>query len=147
MIDEDCFCTGPYRDGGRVLSSFVVFFFQAEDGIRDVAVTGVQTCALPILLLKAAAGGGGKGMRLVREEAELEAGFEAASSEARKAFGADEIYLEKYLERPRHIEIQILADSFGRVVALGEREGSIQRRHQKLIEEAPSVAGAPPARP
>src|SRR3989454_955711 len=98
------------------------------------------------VLLKAAAGGGGKGMRLVREEAELEAGFEAASSEARKAFGADEIYLEKYLERPRHIEIQILADSFGRVVALGERECSIQRRHQKLIEEAPSVAVTPPLR-
>src|SRR5213596_3713539 len=98
------------------------------------------------VLLKAAAGGGGKGMRLVREEAELEAGFEAASSEARKAFGADEIYLEKYLERPRHIEIQILADSFGRVVSLGERECSIQRRHQKLIEEAPSVAVTPPLR-
>jgi len=98
------------------------------------------------VLLKAAAGGGGKGMRLVREEAELEAGFAAASSEARKAFGADEIYLEKYLERPRHIEIQILADSFGRVVSLGERECSIQRRHQKLIEEAPSVAVTPPLR-
>src|SRR6266571_1993050 len=98
------------------------------------------------VLLKAAAGGGGKGMRLVREEAELEAGFEAASSEARKAFGADEIYLEKYLERPRHIEIQSLADSFGRVVSLGERECSIQRRHQKLIEEAPSVAVTPPLR-
>src|SRR6266571_2885447 len=95
---------------------------------------------------EAAPGGGGKGMRLVREEAELEAGFEAASSEARKAFGADEIYLEKYLERPRHIEIQILADSFGRVVSLGERECSIQRRHQKLIEEAPSVAVTPPLR-
>src|SRR5256885_237057 len=98
------------------------------------------------VFLKAAAGGGGKGMRLVREEAELEAGFEAASSEARKAFGADDIYLEKYLERPRHIEIQILADSFGRVVSLGERECSIQRRHQKLIEEAPSVAVTPPLR-
>jgi len=100
---------------------------------------------LPVLL-KAAAGGGGKGMRLVREEAELEAGFEAAASEALKAFGAGEVYLEKYLERPRHIEIQILADSYGRVVALGERECSIQRRHQKLIEEAPSVAVTPPLR-
>jgi acetyl-CoA carboxylase biotin carboxylase subunit len=98
------------------------------------------------VLLKAAAGGGGKGMRLIREEAELEAGFEAAASEALKAFGAGEVYLEKYLERPRHIEIQILADSFGRVVALGERECSIQRRHQKLIEEAPSVAVTPALR-
>src|SRR6195256_6859980 len=98
------------------------------------------------VLLKAAAGGGGKGMRLIREEAELEAGFEAAASEALKAFGAGEVYLEKYLERPRHIEIQILADSFGRVVALGERECSIQRRHQKLIEEAPSVAVTPELR-
>jgi len=98
------------------------------------------------VLLKAAAGGGGKGMRLIREEAELESGFEAAASEALKAFGAGEVYLEKYLERPRHIEIQILADSFGRVVALGERECSIQRRHQKLIEEAPSVAVTPALR-
>jgi acetyl-CoA carboxylase biotin carboxylase subunit len=98
------------------------------------------------VLLKAAAGGGGKGMRLIREESELESGFEAAASEALKAFGAGEVYLEKYLERPRHIEIQILADSFGRVVALGERECSIQRRHQKLIEEAPSVAVTPALR-
>src|SRR5881396_2210936 len=98
------------------------------------------------VLLKAAAGGGGKGMRLVREEAELEAGFEAAASEALKAFGAGEVYLEKYLDRPRHIEIQILADSFGRVVALGERECSIQRRHQKLVEEAPSLAVTPALR-
>jgi len=98
------------------------------------------------VLLKAAAGGGGKGMRLIREEAELEAGFEAAASEAVKAFGAGEVYLEKYLDRPRHVEIQILADSFGRVVALGERECSIQRRHQKLIEEAPSVAVTPALR-
>src|SRR6266567_7645952 len=98
------------------------------------------------VLLKAAAGGGGKGMRLVREEGELEAGFEAAASEALKAFGAGEVYVEKYLERQRHVEIQVLADSFGRVVALGERECSIQRRHQKLIEEAPSVAVTPALR-
>src|SRR3989449_2991400 len=98
------------------------------------------------VLVKAAAGGGGKGMRLVREEGELESAFEAATSEALKAFGAGEVYLEKYLERPRHIEIQILADSFGRVVSLGERECSIQRRHQKLVEEAPSVAVTPPLR-
>jgi acetyl-CoA carboxylase, biotin carboxylase subunit len=98
------------------------------------------------VLLKAAAGGGGKGMRVVRSEPELESAFEAASSEALKAFGAGEVYLEKLLERPRHIEIQILADQFGRVVALGERECSIQRRHQKLIEEAPSLAVTPALR-
>src|SRR5881227_3578578 len=98
------------------------------------------------VLLKAVAGGGGKGMRLVQTEAELEAAFEAAQSEAQKAFGAGEVYLEKYLERPRHIEIQVLADSFGRVVSLGERECSIQRRHQKLIEEAPSLAVTPALR-
>src|SRR6059036_1844156 len=100
---------------------------------------------LPVLL-KAAAGGGGKGMRLVREEGELASALEAAQSEALKAFGAGEVYVEKYLERQRHVEIQVLADSFGRVVALGERECSIQRRHQKLIEEAPSVAVTPALR-
>ena len=98
------------------------------------------------VLLKATAGGGGKGMRLVRDERELESAFQGAESEAVKAFGAGELYVEKYLERPRHIEIQILADSYGRVVALGERECSIQRRHQKLIEEAPSVAVTPALR-
>src|SRR5213593_737777 len=98
------------------------------------------------VLLKAAAGGGGKGMRLVREERELASAFEAAQSEAQKAFGAGEVYVEKYLDRPRHVEIQVLADSFGRVVSLGERECSIQRRHQKLIEEAPSVAVTPALR-
>jgi len=98
------------------------------------------------VLLKAAAGGGGKGMRLIRAEGEVESAFEAAASEARNAFGAGELYLEKYLERPRHVEIQVLADSYGRVVALGERECSIQRRHQKLIEEAPSLAVTPALR-
>src|SRR5881409_1715314 len=98
------------------------------------------------VLLKAAAGGGGKGMRLVREERELASAFEAAQSEAQKAFGAGEVYVEKYLDRARHVEVQILADANGRVVALGERECSIQRRHQKLIEEAPSVAVTPALR-
>src|SRR5437870_1551496 len=95
---------------------------------------------------KAIAGGGGKGMRLTRGEGELESAFETAQSEALKAFGAGELYVEKYLERPRHIEVQVLADTYGRVVALGERECSIQRRHQKLIEEAPSVAVTPALR-
>src|SRR5216683_7564538 len=98
------------------------------------------------VLLKAVAGGGGKGMRLVGAEPEVEGGFHAARREALKAFGDGSIYLEKYLERPRHIEIQVLADRHGRVIALGERECSIQRRHQKLIEESPSVAVSPALR-
>jgi acetyl-CoA carboxylase biotin carboxylase subunit len=94
-------------------------------------------------LLKAAAGGGGKGMRVLRSTDEIAGAYQAARSEAEKAFGDGSVYLERYIERPRHIEIQILADTHGRVVSLGERECSIQRRHQKLIEEAPSVAVSP----
>jgi len=105
----------------------------------------VKPIGFPILL-KAAAGGGGRGMRVVRSEAELEGAFAAARGEAEKAFGDGRIYVERYLEGPRHIEIQILADRHGRVIALGERECSIQRRHQKLIEEAPSVAVTPAIR-
>lgn len=90
------------------------------------------------VLLKAAAGGGGKGMRVVRSADELARSFDAASSEARSAFGDGSVYLEKYLDRPRHIEIQVLADDHGNIVHLGERDCSIQRRHQKMIEEAPS---------
>jgi acetyl-CoA carboxylase biotin carboxylase subunit len=98
------------------------------------------------VLLKAVAGGGGKGMRLVHSDAEFESAFRDASSEAMNAFGDARLYLEKYLERPRHIEIQILADAHGRVVSLGERECSIQRRHQKVIEEAPSSIVTPDLR-
>ncbi|NLI99037.1 acetyl-CoA carboxylase biotin carboxylase subunit [bacterium] len=92
------------------------------------------------VLLKAAAGGGGKGMRLARDEKELEAGYKMAKAEAKAAFGDDRLYLEKYIEKPRHVEIQIIADSFANIVHLAERECSIQRRHQKLIEESPSPA-------
>ncbi|NLG60902.1 MAG: ATP-grasp domain-containing protein, partial [Candidatus Cloacimonetes bacterium] len=90
------------------------------------------------VLLKAAAGGGGKGMRVVRDASEMQSAFEGAQREARQAFGDDSVHIEKYLERPRHIEIQILADAHGKVLHLGERECSVQRRHQKMIEEAPS---------
>ncbi len=90
------------------------------------------------VMLKAAAGGGGKGMRLVAREDDLQSAFETAQSEAAAAFGSDAIYLEKAVERPRHIEIQVFADTHGNVVHLGERECSIQRRHQKVIEECPS---------
>ena len=115
--------------------------------VRDLAEARreAQRLGLPVLL-KAASGGGGKGMRLVRALDEIESALRAARSEAEKAFGAGAVYIEKYLERPRHIEIQILADRSGRVVSLGERECSIQRRHQKLIEEAPSVAVTPALR-
>ncbi len=98
------------------------------------------------VLLKAVAGGGGKGMRLVTKDDEFAPGFRDASSEALNAFGNASVYLEKYLEKPRHIEIQILADSHGRVVSLGERECSVQRRHQKVIEEAPSPIMTPELR-
>jgi acetyl-CoA carboxylase biotin carboxylase subunit len=98
------------------------------------------------VLLKAVAGGGGKGMRLVTSDSGFAAAVRDASSEALNAFGDASVYLEKYLEQPRHIEIQILADNHGRVVSLGERECSVQRRHQKVIEEAPSPIMTPELR-
>ena len=91
------------------------------------------------VLVKAAAGGGGKGMRIVKGERDLDSSLRAAASEARSAFGDERVFLEKYFEAPRHIEIQVLADAHGNAVHLGERECSIQRRHQKVIEESPSV--------
>jgi len=98
------------------------------------------------VIIKASAGGGGRGMRIVRGEEELPALFKAASSEAAAAFGNGDLYMEKYVERPRHIEFQILADAYGNVVSLGERECSIQRRHQKLLEESPSTRMTPELR-
>ena len=98
------------------------------------------------VILKASAGGGGRGMRIVRNESEIEGAFNTAYNEAEAAFGNPELYMEKFFERPRHIEVQILADEHGNVVALGERECSIQRKHQKLIEEAPSPVVTPKLR-
>ena len=92
------------------------------------------------MLIKATAGGGGRGMRVVRSAPEMSRAYRTASREAEAAFGVPDVYVEKYLENPRHIEFQILGDHFGNVVHLGERECSIQRRHQKLIEESPSPA-------
>ena len=98
------------------------------------------------VLLKAAAGGGGKGMRVVRERSELAPALDAARREARNAFGDDAVYVEKYIVGPRHVEIQVLGDQHGTMLSLGERECSVQRRHQKMIEEAPSVAVSPELR-
>ena len=91
------------------------------------------------ILIKASAGGGGKGMRIVKEEADIESSLRMAQNEAKSSFGDDSVFIEKYIESPRHIEFQILADEHGNVVHLGERECSMQRRHQKIIEETPSV--------
>ncbi|HEX9581103.1 MAG TPA: acetyl-CoA carboxylase biotin carboxylase subunit [Gemmatimonadales bacterium] len=111
----------------------------------DQAIAAAALIGYPVML-KAAAGGGGKGMRRADDPAAVRKGFRAAASEARAAFGDDTLYLERWLERPRHVEIQVLADGHGRVVHLGERECSVQRRHQKLIEEAPSAAVDPALR-
>jgi len=105
------------------------------DEAREVA----QSIGYPIIL-KASAGGGGRGMRICGDENELQSAYETARNEAERAFGVADVYLEKYLEHPRHIEIQVFGDTHGRIVALGERDCSIQRRHQKLIEESPSPA-------
>jgi acetyl-CoA carboxylase biotin carboxylase subunit len=91
------------------------------------------------LILKAAAGGGGRGMRVVRNGEELLAAYQTARSEAQQAFGTPDVYMEKFLEHPRHIEFQVLGDQHGKVIHLGERECTIQRRHQKLLEESPSL--------
>jgi acetyl-CoA carboxylase, biotin carboxylase subunit len=106
---------------------------------REEAVALAESVGFPVIL-KASAGGGGKGMRVARDPRELRQVFDTARHEAERAFGVADVYLEKYLTEPRHIEIQVIGDTQGRVIALGERECSIQRRHQKLIEEAPSVA-------
>jgi acetyl-CoA carboxylase biotin carboxylase subunit len=111
-----------------------------SDGVlenEDAALKAAKKIGYP-LIVKASAGGGGRGMRVVRKQSELATAFETARSEAQQAFGTPDVYLEKFIEHPRHIEFQVLGDKYGRVIHLGERECSIQRRHQKLIEESPS---------
>ena len=111
----------------------------------DEAKKVAREIGFPVII-KAAAGGGGRGMRIVRSEDELETNLETAQAEALAAFKNGSVYIERYIERPRHIEIQVLADEHGNCIHLGERECSIQRRHQKLLEEAPSIAITPEQR-
>ncbi|HEV2882387.1 MAG TPA: acetyl-CoA carboxylase biotin carboxylase subunit [Pyrinomonadaceae bacterium] len=106
---------------------------------EEEAIRLAREIGFPVII-KAAAGGGGRGMRIVRTEAELGQALETASNEALSAFKNGDVYIERYVERPRHVEIQVMADEFGNCVHLGERDCSVQRRHQKLIEEAPSPA-------
>ena len=114
-------------------------------GSEDEALEWARSVGYPVIL-KAVAGGGGRGMRICRNPQELPAMFQQASTEAANAFGNGDMYMEKFIERPRHIEFQVLADEHGNVMSLGERECSIQRRHQKLIEEAPSLQITPKQR-
>jgi acetyl-CoA carboxylase biotin carboxylase subunit len=119
-----------------------------SDGLVETyedALDLVNQIGLPVII-KATAGGGGKGMRLVRDINELKDGFHTAKAESAAAFGNSGVYIEKYIENPRHIEIQLLGDGIGNVIHLGERECSIQRRHQKLVEECPSCAISPAQR-
>lgn len=118
-----------------------------EDPLADAseAAAFAESVGYPVMI-KASAGGGGKGMRLVHEPQQLAGAFRAATSEATSSFGDGAVYIEKYIERPRHVEIQILADEHGTVVSLGERECSLQRRHQKVVEEAPSPVVGPELR-
>ncbi|OFV90122.1 MAG: acetyl-CoA carboxylase biotin carboxylase subunit [Acidobacteria bacterium RIFCSPLOWO2_12_FULL_65_11] len=126
----------------RVMKKAGVPILPGSDGpieSEDKAVKIAKDIGYPVII-KATAGGGGRGMRVVRAAAELAHAFKTAQREAEAAFGVGELYLEKYVESPRHIEFQILGDHHGAVVHLGERECSIQRKHQKLIEESPSLA-------
>src|SRR5690606_2041006 len=110
-----------------------------DEPISDIAEASkiAKQIGFPVII-KAAFGGGGRGMRIVKKEEEFKELYEAATNEAKKYFGRGETFIEKYVENPRHIEIQIIADKYGNVLHLGERDCSIQRRHQKVIEIAPS---------
>ncbi|WP_029007135.1 acetyl-CoA carboxylase biotin carboxylase subunit [Azospirillum halopraeferens] len=153
MVEEHGFCfIGPTPEHIRIMGDKVT----AKKTVSDLGLPVVPGSDGPVLsleeaaaiardvgypvLIKAAAGGGGKGMKVARNPEQLREAYQLARGEARAAFGNDEVYLEKYLGKPRHIEIQLLADLHGNAVHFGERDCSVQRRHQKVIEEAPSPA-------
>jgi len=139
---------GEKEKARQVMKKARVPILPGSDGVlasADEALECAANVGYPVIV-KAKAGGGGKGMRIVRSAEELPKLFYAASTEAANCFGNGELYMEKFIERPRHIEFQVLADEHGNVVSLNERECSIQRRHQKLIEEAPSLMITPKLR-
>jgi acetyl-CoA carboxylase, biotin carboxylase subunit len=132
---------GEKEKARQAMKKAKVPILPGSDGViqsEGEALEWAKTVGYPVIL-KASAGGGGRGMRVVRTPEDLPALYHAAQSEASNAFGNGDLYMEKFIERPRHIEFQILADEHGTAMSLGERECSIQRRHQKLIEEAPSL--------
>jgi acetyl-CoA carboxylase, biotin carboxylase subunit len=139
---------GEKEKARATMKKYGVPILPGSDGILandGEALEWARQVGFPVII-KASAGGGGRGMRIVRSEAELPGLFQAAQSEAAAAFGNGDLYMEKFVERPRHIEFQVLADQYGKVVSLGERECSIQRRHQKLLEESPSTHVSPELR-
>tara|TARA_X000001036_G_scaffold277886_1_gene258147 strand:- start:761 stop:2116 length:1356 start_codon:yes stop_codon:yes gene_type:complete len=132
---------GDKSEARNTMKSSGVPVIPGSDGVlKDIteAAKFAKKVRYPVMV-KASAGGGGRGMRLVKSQKELESAFSSAKAESKNAFNNDDLYLEKFVENPRHIEVQILADIHGNTIHLGERECTIQRRHQKLIEESPSV--------
>ncbi len=139
---------GEKEQARRAMCSAGLPIVPGSEGLladSEAAAAEAERIGYPVII-KASAGGGGRGMRVVRNRGELVSAFETARNEAQQAFGVPDVYLEKFIERPRHIEFQILGDGHGNVMHLGERECSIQRRHQKLIEESPSPALSPQKR-
>ena len=139
---------GEKEKARQAMKSSGVPILPGSEGVitsPEEAVANAEQIGFPVIV-KASAGGGGRGMRVIRNAQELPGMFSAAQAEAAAAFGNGDLYMEKFIERPRHIEFQILADAYGTVVSLGERECSIQRRHQKLLEESPSMKVTPELR-
>jgi len=139
---------GEKEKARAAMKQYGVPILPGSDGViasEEEAQEWARKISFPVII-KASAGGGGRGMRIVRNEEELPVLFRQAQSEASAAFGNGDLYMERFVERPRHIEFQVLADEHGSVVSLGERECSIQRRHQKLLEESPSVQVTPELR-